>query len=235
MPTDEKPGDTPVDTHGGVLRESVREAIRDRVVSGELAPGSRLVERRLAEQLRVSRVPVREALRALEREGFVEERPTGGMVVTQPSDDDLDTLFEVRSALEEILCRRLVRVLDAEGLERLEAVVQRASTALDAGDVATAVEANASFHEALLEQAGSRILTSVIEPVGGLMRWMLNQHDDARAMNAEHAVILDALRDRDADRAIGAFRDHLESSRAETTKVTGITRITGRASEPGEV
>lgn len=220
MPTDEK--------HGGVLRESVREAIRDRVISGQLPPGSRLVERQLAEQLKVSRVPVREALRALEREGFVEERPTRGMVVTQPSEDDLDTLFEVRSALEDILCRRLVRTLDDQGLDHLQAVVERAEAAIDSRDSAAAVEANAAFHEVLLEEAASRVLASVIEPVGGLMRWMLKQHDDARTMNAEHRLILDALRDRDTDRAITAFRDHLASSRAEATRMTLRQREPGR-------
>jgi DNA-binding GntR family transcriptional regulator len=206
--------------HRSVLRISVREAIRERVISGQLPPGSRLVERQLAEQLQVSRVPVREALRALEREGFVEERATGGMVVTRLSEDDLETLFEVRSALEEILCRRLVRTVDDRGLDRLQAAVDRTAAAIDAGDSDTAVAANASFHEVLIEEAGSRVLASVIEPVAGQMRWMLNQHDDAAAMNAEHRLILAALRDRDAERAIGACRDHLASSRTEAVRVS---------------
>lgn len=212
MPTGEK--------HVGVLRDSVQDAIRKRVISGQLPPGSRLVERHLAEQLEVSRVPVREALRALEREGFVEERPTRGMVVRQLSDDDLDTLYQVRSALEEILCRRLVRTLDEQNLDRLQAVVDRTAAAIDAGDSEAAVEANASFHEALVEQAGSRLLASIIEPVAGQIKWLLSQHSDASTMNAEHRLILAALRDRDAGRAIEACRQHLVSSRAEASRLS---------------
>ncbi|WP_353952295.1 GntR family transcriptional regulator [Knoellia sp. S7-12] len=212
MPTGKK--------HVAVLRDSVQDALRDRVISGQLPPGSRLVERQLAQELDVSRVPVREALRALEREGFVEERPTRGMVVRRLSDDDLETLYQVRSALEEILCRRLVRTLDEQGLDRLQAVVDRTAAAIDSGDSEGAVAANASFHEVLVEEADSRVLASVIEPVAGQIRWLLSQHSDVGTMNAEHQVILAALRDRDADRAIEACRHHLISSRAEASSMS---------------
>lgn len=227
MPTGEK--------HGGVLRDSVRDAIRDRVISGQLPPGSRLVERQLAEQLDVSRVPVREALRALEREGFVEERPTRGMVVRRLSDDDLETLYEVRSALEEILCRRLVRTVDDQGLDRLQAVVDRTAAAVDAGDSDAAVAANAAFHEALVEQAGSRVLASIIEPVAGRIKWMLGQHRDVGTMNAEHQIIVAALRDRDADRAIDACRNHLASSRPEAATMILYKQSLGHESVTSEV
>ena len=222
--------------HPGALREGVRDAIRELVISGELPPGSRLVERQLASRLEVSRVPVREALRLLEREGLAEERPTGGMVVRRLSDDDLETLYEVRTALEDVLCRRLVRTLDDDGLDRLQAVVDATTAAIDAGEVATAVRENARFHELLVAESASRILESVIEPVAGRLRWMLSQHGDVRGMNAEHQAILTALRDRDAEAAIEACRIHLVSSRAESEvrrwSPAGVVGTPGEAARP---
>ena len=107
------------------MRDSVREAIRELVIGGELRPGDRLVERQLADRLGVSRVPVREALRQLAHEGLVDERPTRGMVVRRLDDEDVEALFEVREALERILCRRVVATASDEGLDRLDAAVQR--------------------------------------------------------------------------------------------------------------
>jgi DNA-binding GntR family transcriptional regulator len=200
--------------HATSLRDSVTQGLRARIVSGELPPGSRLVERQLADLLGVSRVPVREALRVLEREGFAEERATRGMVVRRLSDDDVTMLFAVRESLEELLCQRLVDVLDEVGVATLQEVVDRAAAHTAAGRVTEAVSANAEFHALLVELADSRVLSSIIEPVAGRMAWLLNQHTDPGAMNAEHQLIVDALREGDGPRATELFRRHLDHSRS---------------------
>lgn len=207
--------------HAGSLRDSVTDALRRRIVSGDLAPGTRVVERQVAEQLGVSRVPVREALRALEREGFLEERATRGMVVRRLDPDDVAMLFAVRESLEAVLAQRLVDVLDADGIARLDDLVAEADAHARAGRRSDAVGANAAFHALLVELAGSRVLTSIIEPVAGRMAWLLNQHTDPALMVAEHRDIVDALRGRDAARAAGVFREHLASSRAAVESLAG--------------
>lgn len=206
MTTAEKPVGAPI-------RDSVREAIRTLVIDGELRPGERLVERRLAHRLGVSRVPVREALRQLVHDGLAEERPTRGMVVRQLDDDAVEELFEVRAALEEILCRRVVDRATEEGFDRLDAAVGRTDAALAGGDERFAVHSNAEFHEVLLELAGSPVLTAVMAPVAGRMRWLLSQHEDPASMNADHAAIAHALRQRDLASATRLCREHLVSSR----------------------
>lgn len=206
MATQQKPAGSP-------MRDSVREAIRTLVIDGELRPGDRLVERRLADRLGVSRVPVREALRQLAHEGLAEERPTRGMVVRQLDDDAVEELFEVRAALEAILCRRVVdRATDA-GFDRLDATVARADAALTGSDERLAVHSNADFHEVLLELAESPVLTAVMAPVAGRMRWLLSQHEDPASMNADHAAIAHALRQRDLASAKRLCREHLAASR----------------------
>lgn len=205
--------------HPGSLRDSVTGALRQRIVSGELAPGTRVVERQVAEQLGVSRVPVREALRALEREGFLEERATRGMVVRRLDPEDVAMLFAVRESLEVVLSHRLVDVLDDDGLATLDDLVAEADGHARAGRHADAVGANAAFHAALVDLAHSRVLSSIIEPVAGRMAWLLNQHTEPGAMVAEHRAIVAALRSRDADRAAAVFSDHLASSRAAVASV----------------
>jgi DNA-binding GntR family transcriptional regulator len=197
MATEEKPAGAP-------MRDSVREAIRTLVIDGELRPG---------ERLGVSRVPVREALRQLAHEGLAEERPTRGMVVRQLDDDAVEELFEVRAALEAILCRRVVDRASEEGFDRLDATVAQADAALAGADERLAVHSNADFHEVLLELAESPVLTAVMAPVAGRMRWLLSQHEDPAAMNADHAAIAYALRQRDLASAKRLCREHLASSR----------------------
>jgi DNA-binding GntR family transcriptional regulator len=198
----------------GPVRDSVREAIRALVLAGELRPGDRLVERQLAERLGVSRVPVREALRQLAHEGLAEERSTRGMVVRRLDDEDVEALFEVRGALEEIVCRRIVAHAADRELDRLDATVEQSRAALARSDPRAAVAANAAFHEVLTELAGSPVLVAVMEPVAGRMRWLLSQHDDPAAIADDHAALARALRDRDATAAARVCRAHLAASRA---------------------
>ena len=205
----------------GSTRDAVRESIRGLVIDGALRPGDRLVERQLADRLGVSRVPVREALRQLVHEGFAEERPTRGMVVRRLDESDVETLFDVRRALEDLLCERVVATATEADLDRVEALVAQAHDALARGDLRETVALNAAFHAALVEVAGSGVLASVMEPVSGRMKWLLSQHDEPEVMHAEHAAILRAFRARDVAAAQQLCRDHLATSRAAVASRVG--------------
>lgn len=203
------------DPDGGrpTRRDDVTRRLRTLILEGHLRPGDRLVERTLADTLGVSRVPVREALRALEHEGLVEERATRGMVVRRLSDEDIEALFDLREALEGLLCRRLVRHLDDPGLEQLRTLVGRAERAAHDGAVAEAVEANAEFHVAMVRLSDSALIASVTEPVASQLGWLLRQHSDPGPISADHRAILEALEQRDAPLATARCRAHLDTSR----------------------
>jgi DNA-binding GntR family transcriptional regulator len=194
--------------------QSVRDRIRDLVLARDLRPGDRLVERQLAERLGVSRVPVREALRELVHEGLAEERATRGMVVRGVDRADVEALFDVRGALEDLICERIVAHASDADLDRLDAVVDRARDAVRHGTAAEARALNAEFHVVLAELAGP-VLAAVMEPVAGRMRWVLTQHEDPAEMYRAHQRIAAQLRRRDLETARHELRLHLRESQAE--------------------
>ena len=200
------------------LRDAVRDELRARIVDGFLAPGSRLVERQLADELGVSRIPVREALRELASEGFVESRPRRGMVVRGLSSEDVDELFDLREALEVLVCRRAALRLAGPGGDALQAVLDEAREALAAGDVDAAARANARFHGVLLQVSRSPALQSMLEPVNGRLQWLLRQHPDPQVLYEEHRAIAHAVRAGDANRAAELAGHHLRTSRQQYEK-----------------
>src|SRR5436309_9957000 len=149
------PGDPPVSIHRTVLREEVKSVLLQRIVSGYYAPGDRLVEIRIAEELGVSQAPVREALRDLESVRLVESAPFRGARVRQVSDAELIEVYPIRGALEEVAVR--------EAAKRLGGDVSALEAELDgmrkAHDVLEQVEHDVRFHELIVKASGnSRLL-----------------------------------------------------------------------------
>ena len=195
------------------LRGDVCERIRERIVDGTYAAGSRLVERSIAAELGVSRVPVREALQTLVREGFAVERDTGGTAVRTYEADEIDELFDVRAVVEGLLVEQLASEPTADGLATLHASLDDAQQHLDAGDTAGAVAANARFHEAMAVLGQGPLVRQLLADLDQRMRWLLRQHADPAAIHAEHRELVEAMESGDVDRARAVNRRHLRTSR----------------------
>lgn len=195
-----------------VLREQVKELILQRILTGIYAPGDRLVETRIAQELGTSQAPVREALRDLELLRFVESAPFKGARVREISDEELLEIYPVRAALEELAARQAAVRLDG-GVDALEAELDAMHRAADEGDLHTQVVHDANFHRLIVEAAGNRIL----QDVWGYLRiesrtiiTAVRTGMDGHEIAERHRPVLDALRDRDPDRAGAALRRHLE-------------------------
>ncbi|MDN5726594.1 MAG: GntR family transcriptional regulator [Propionibacteriales bacterium] len=190
-------------------RDRAVSVIRDLVTSGVVSPGDRLVERTLSSELALSRVPVREALQVMVAEGFAAERPTGGVVVRQHTLDEVAELLDISHALDAVAVRRL----DQAGVAALLETTTAAGRALEAGDHAAAVRANADFHDVLLG-AGSSVLREVSTPIRARLRWLMEQHHDPRQMHREHLALIDAVAGGKAERITTVLDQHLATSRA---------------------
>lgn len=187
--------------------------LRDEILDGVRAPGSKLVERDIADALAVSRVPVRDALKALEAEGLVTLRPRTWAVVREFTADDIADLNELRSAVETWTFRLAAERYTPDGLARLRASVDAELSAAKAADPVTARRAAADFHEVATELSGNKLLSEWMQTMRSRMRWLMSQHDDLLHIALEHEALYDAIAARDVARVSELSANHLENTR----------------------
>lgn len=195
--------------------ESVRaiERIRNEIIDGVRQPGSRLVERDLAEELGMSRLPIRDALRVLVSEGLVTPRPRSWATVREFSATDITDLLEVRAALETMAFSLAAQRHTEAGLAQLREVLDEELAAAAAQDFVAARRAGAKFHEVVIALAGNELLLEVQGSLASRMRWLLAQHDELDLMAHEHELLFDAIAGRDLAQIEGLVQRHLSTSR----------------------
>ncbi|EWS82561.1 transcriptional regulator [Brachybacterium phenoliresistens] len=186
--------------------------LRDDILDGVREPGSRLVERELAEELGTSRVPVRDALKALAAEGLVTLRPRTWAVVREFTAGDESDFGEVREALEALAFRLAAQRRTEEGLALLRGDVDAELAAARAGDGVRARRAAADFHERVIELSGNAMLIEIGQLTGSRMRWFMSQHDDLDAMARQHEGLWEAIAQQDLAQLELRVAEHLRSS-----------------------
>ena len=137
--------------------QQIREAIR----SGKLKPGDRLVESQLAEEMQISRFPIREALRYLEKEGLVKTKPFKGTYVAQLTEKDMEELYSLRSAIEELAVRILIKNIDEDKIKKLEFIVADMVQASENDNIDKMISEDLRFHQTICEMSGHRKLLDV--------------------------------------------------------------------------
>ncbi|PRA10706.1 GntR family transcriptional regulator [Arthrobacter sp. MYb211] len=194
------------------------ERIRNEIIDGVRPPGSRLVERELADELGVSRLPIRDALRALVSEGLVTPRPRSWATVREFTAPDIADLLEVRSALETVTFSLAAQRHTRHGLAELREVLDEELVAARAKDYITARRAGARFHEVVIQLAGNDLLSEVQGSLASRMRWLLAQHDELEVMAEEHEQLYEAIAGRDIVRLQQLVQQHLSTSRGSVTE-----------------
>jgi DNA-binding GntR family transcriptional regulator len=185
------------------LTKLVVNSIRDRILSGAFAPGERLVEAHLSEEFGVSRMPVREALRALGAEGFVLIEPRRGASVAVYTPEQIQELVEVRATLEALNAKLAAKRHRPDQIARLEKILAAGSKLTEQSDLAQLHEANNDFHEALAQVAANSILREMVRSLRERTAVIFAPHSRKRAKEnwQDHAAIVRAVVDGDAELA----------------------------------
>ncbi|TDO89710.1 DNA-binding GntR family transcriptional regulator [Enemella evansiae] len=198
------------------LRTQVADELRRRITDRELAPGARLVEHQLAEQLGVSRNPVREAIRVLESEGFVVTVPRRGVVVATLDAQSVTDLFQVRAGLEGMAAELAAgRVAAGEvTVDALQGVLAEARLATESGDVTSVGRLNSEFHAGIVALTGNLLLTEMVRPVMWRVRWVFRLSAEERAPHSwtEHLGLLEALTAGDPEAARRLAIEHVQKA-----------------------
>jgi DNA-binding GntR family transcriptional regulator len=203
----------------GFVPESERVAarLREEIIDGVRSPGSRLVERDLAAEMGVSRIPVRDALRVLVGEGLVTPRPRSWAIVRQFTASDIADLTEVRAALETLAFRLAAERRTRDGLARLRRALEAETDAARKGQAVVARRAAAGFHEAVTELAANDMLRELEGTMRSRLRWLFGQHDGLVEVAAQHEALYQAIADRDTVRVERLAAEHLIASQEMAT------------------
>jgi DNA-binding GntR family transcriptional regulator len=204
------------------LRDSVYESVKQMIVTGKLPPGARMTEAELAEKLKVSRTPVREALNRLERDDLVTGRPRQGYAVKAFDLDMFREAFEIRELLDGHATELATAKITAEGKARLRAMVaecERLAASPERGsqDMFKELQVGIDIHRVIAEIGGNAMLCDMINKILDQCQhyvWMeLLWLDEWKLTRHEHTAIVDAICSGDARRAGDLARHHVRGSR----------------------
>jgi DNA-binding GntR family transcriptional regulator len=237
-PSGSRPGIFPIQRQ--TIASLTVEALRERILRGDYPEGEPLRQDALADELGVSRIPVREALRQLEAEGLVTFSPHRGAVVSSLSLEEIDELFELRADIECDLLARAIPRMSSEQLDRAVDVLDEFEDALRAGESMRWGPLNWHFHAALYAPAARNFTMGVLQK--------LHQHSDryfrmqvllakgGERANDEHRAIAAAVRDKDIQSARQLMRAHILGAGSSLLTLVeqqrGVTAAAARAAGP---
>ncbi|MDK2881641.1 MAG: hypothetical protein PWQ99_1416 [Clostridia bacterium] len=218
------------------LREVVFDTLREAIINGVLRPGERLMELQLAEELGVSRTPIREAIRKLELEGFVVMVPRKGAYVAGISLKNIADVFEVRAALEALAAGLAAERITDEELEGLERIIVRKKKSIEEGDVAGFVQCDMEFHDAFYKASRNERLVQILgnlqDEIHRFRSVSLAYPGRMQDALEEHRKIVEAVAERDVARAQKLAWEHIEN--AENSLLEAVRGKAVAAGEEGE-
>ena len=210
------------------LHDEVAAQLRERIFSGGLPPGAFLDEVALASELKISRTPLREALKVLTAEGLVRHEPRRGCFVNQVTAQDLDEIFPVIALLEGRCAHEAAQHASDADLQALQVLHDKLARHAKARRINDYYAVNFEIHEAIIALAGNRWLAQVIGDLRKIVRLARLQqlHAPGRLDQslAEHLTVFAALKARDAEGAEAAMRTHLTRQRTALRELAIATK-----------
>lgn len=194
-------------------RSDVYQGLRQSILDGSLPAGAALVERRISDEMGVSRAPVREALRKLEEDGLVVTIPYKGSYVTRVTPEAMDEILSLRSVLEVYAVERALPRLKADGLRRLQSVVEQMEDAGERDDPERLDDLHSRFHRMLYERAGNALLLQFWGSMEAQLRLYARIHqrmyESLREYASAHRELVEALAGGEPDTVRQRVLSHL--------------------------
>jgi len=198
-----------------LLSQKVYRVLKTEIVKGNLKPGTKLLEDKIANQMGVSRTPVREALRELAVEGFVEMTPNQGMAVTTVSLEDLKEVLQIRGVLEGLATYLAAKMITREDIIKLERIINKMNICIVKDDTLAFSDLNADFHDLILKICGNkrliRICSNLSDRAHRFRIRSLSIPGRLKYALKEHQEILEALKKKDSEQADKLSRKHINN------------------------
>jgi len=209
-----------------ILRFAAYRAIKDRIIFLDLKPGEKILEAEVAEALKVSRTPVREALLMLENEKLVECTDSAGFIVRKFSANEIDEYFAVRTVIEGFVMSLVLERITGAELDALKRNVEEGRRYLEAGDIRNIIRCESEFHEILYRAAKSDVLFETISRLTDKFKWLraiaLSATGGAKQSLSQHGKILEAIEKGDSKRLKVLMRSHFEGAQK---RLSGTQRL----------
>ena len=195
------------------LRDIVFEAIKEAILKGRIKPGERLMEVQLAEEMGVSRTPVREAIRKLELEGLVVMVPRKGAYVSGLTMKDAAEVFEIRSSLEGLAAALAAERITDDEIKMLDKILSEITKASEKGDAETVIKKDVEFHQILFNASRNERLAQIVNNLKEQIdRFRIQSFSNPlRVKNvvSEHKAIIDAIKQGDSESAEKLAKAHI--------------------------
>ena len=200
--------------------------MRERILKGEYEIGEKIKENQIATELRVSRTPIREAFKILENEGLIDYVPNRGCFAKGFTKQDVEDIYAVREALEALALNWAVDRITEKEIAALEEQCDLMEFYTKKKDRKKVLEMNSSFHDIIYASARSRFLAQVLrsykEYIDKTRKSIFYEQSYLESILVEHRAILDAIKDRDKERAAAAMTKHLMSSQKRAEAVWNL-------------
>jgi DNA-binding GntR family transcriptional regulator len=201
------------------IREEVYKILRQKILTGEAPPGTKLIEVKLAQEINTSRTPVREALHKLEMENLVESIPRVGYVVRKIGTQDVDEICEIRFSLESLAAKWASEKITSNQLARLEEIISETDRAIRLNETTPVIDLDTEFHDIICHASGSKRLIVMSQTLRDHMLWFrikgLSIAHIAERANQGHRLIIDAIKSKNFSEIESAVWFHMDQTRKD--------------------
>jgi len=201
-----------------LLNQKVHRILKARIIKGDLKPGEKLLETKIAEQLGVSRTPVREAMKQLSAEGFLKMNPNLGVIVFEFSLEDICEVLQIRRVLEGLAASIAAEKISKEEITKLEEIIKKMSISISKPkpNVVAYSDFNAKFHNLIFNICGNKRLTKICNNLNSSdhrfrIRVLRNDPERLKCSLKEHQEIVEVLKRKDSEQADRLSQRHVEN------------------------